>query len=289
MQKLLNRWLPAATLALWSAVLFYFHYSSRMHNMLAGPFQKYAFVSAIILAIMAVVFVAFKADTSCCSTAECGHGLSRLSIGKLLTFVVLLIPITVAARYTPTTGFSAQFVENRGTATSLQQLGAKPKIVARSPDLPMPGKGDAPGTSVRADGTQPGTLTEQPTDFLTRTPEGYIVADVLDLLYAAQDKVLQADFEGKKVVLIGQFLPDTSNNAAGNRFKAVRMLMNCCAADTQPIATLVEVEKIPEIKEMQWVKIIGIPTFPVERGRRISVLKAITVEKTEAPPEEFMR
>jgi uncharacterized repeat protein (TIGR03943 family) len=286
MQQLFNRWLPAATLATWSAVLFYYQLSDRMGNMLAPLFQKYALIAAFVLAAMSLVFVFFKADTSCCSATECGHTLSRRSLGKLLTFVVLLIPITVAARYTPKAGFSAKFVENRGALTSVEQLGNMPKIAARAPDLTMPGKD---GTTVRADGSPTPPLQENPTDFLTRTPEGYIVAEVLDLLYAAQDKTLQADFEGKKVVLIGQYLPDTTNNPNGNRFKAVRMFMNCCAADAQPVATLVEVEKLPEIKEMEWVKIIGVPSFPVEKGRRISVLKGMTIEKTSPPDEEFVK
>ena len=288
MQALFNRWLPAVTLSTWSAVLFYFHFSDRMKNMLTPQFQTYAFISAIVLAIMAVMFVAFKGDASCCSTAECGHGLSRLASGKMLTFLVLLVPIAVAARYTPQSGFSSTFVENRGTATTVEQLSGAQKFKPAMPDLSMPGKDGNPGTMERADG-QPAKLEEKPTDFLTRTPEGYIVAEVLDLLYAAQDKTLQADFEGKKVVLIGQFLPDTSNNAAGNRFKAVRMFMSCCAADAQPVAALVEVDKMPAFKEMEWVKIVGVPSFPVEKGRRISVLKGLTVEKTETPEEEFAR
>ena len=287
MQSLFNRWLPAVTLALWSAVLFYFHFSDRMKNMLKEPFGTYAYIAAFVLALMAIIFVVFKADASCCSTADCGHGLSRLSAGKMLTFLILLVPICVAASYTPTTGFSEKFVKNRGTAMNVENLGAAAKS-ARAADLSLPGKDGNPGTAVRPDGT-PAPLQENPTDFLTRTPDGNIIAEVLDLLYAAQDKTLQADFEGKKVELIAQFLPDTTNNATGNRFKAVRMFMSCCAADAQPVATLVEVEKMPAFKEMEWVKIIGIPTFPVERGRRISVLKALTITKAPAPEDEFAR
>jgi len=290
MQQLFNRWLPAATLGTWSAVLFYYHFADRMQNMLAEQFQRYAFISAIVLALMSLTFIFFKADASCCSTAECGHGLSRLSAGRLLTFLILLAPITVSALYTPTTGFSDTFKKNRGFLTSAESLPDRqmPKLAIRPPELPLPGQGDAEGTSQRPPGTEPGKLQEQPTDFLTRTPEGYIVAEVLDLLYAAQDKTLQADFEGKKVVLIGQFLPDPKS-VETIRFKAVRMFMNCCAADAQPVATLVEVDKMPDIKEMEWVKIIGVPTFPVEKGRRISVLRGLSVEKTTAPEEEFVK
>ena len=299
MQTLLSRWLPAITLATWSAVLFFFHFSERMKNMLTPEFRHYAFAAAIVLALMAVSFVAFKADASCCSSAECGHGLSRKSIGKLLTFLILLVPICVAAAYSPG-AFSGNMIKNRRTATDGKDLSAamertgdkfaakksaEPKIpgaVNTKNDLPLPNK----------DGTPPAPATPQPetksaTDYLTRTPEGYIMAEVLDLLYAAQDAVLRPDFEGKEVQLIAQFMPDSSNNATGNRFKAVRMFMTCCAADARPVATLVEVEKMPGFPEMTWVKITGKPSFPVEKGRRISVLKADRMEKT-APPEEQM-
>lgn len=115
-----------------------------------------------------------------------------------------------------------------------------------------------------------------------------IVAEVLDLLYAAQDNLLRKDFEGQRVQLIGQFMPDFSNNAAGNRFKAVRMFMTCCAADARPVATLVEAEKLPAFPEMTWVKITGTATFPLEKGRRISVLKAEKIEKAEPLAEAMI-
>jgi uncharacterized repeat protein (TIGR03943 family) len=288
MQQLFARWLPAMTLATWSAVLFYFHFAQRMNDMLAPEFRVYALIAAVALAIMAVSFIIFKGDAACCSSGECGHGLSRLASGKILTFLVLLVPIVAAARYSPREGFSGTMVRNRGTATSLEQLGsggprpAEARLDVRKPvDLPLPGpSGVQPSTPAPA-------AEKSPTDYLVRTPEGRIVTEVLDLLYAAQDNVLRQDFEGKNVELIGQIMPDSAGNTSGNRFKAVRMFMTCCAADARPVATLVEADKIPGFPEMTWVKIIGTPTFPVENGRRISVLKAERVEKTE-PPEEAM-
>jgi uncharacterized membrane protein YcgQ (UPF0703/DUF1980 family) len=84
---------------------------------------------------------------------------------------------------------------------------------------------------------------------------------VLDLLYAAQDTVLRKDFEGKRVELIGQIMPDKTSAEQSKRFKAVRMFMTCCAADARPIATLVEADKLPDFPEMTWIKITGTPTF----------------------------
>jgi uncharacterized repeat protein (TIGR03943 family) len=201
---------------------------------------------------MAVSFVIFKGDATCCSSGECGHGLSRFISGKLLTFFILLVPIVVAARYDSRAGYTGTMVRNRGT---ISEPPVKKKPVA---------------------------------DYLVHTPDGRIVAEVLDLLYAAQDNLLREDFEGQQVELVGQFMPDSSNNASGNRFKAVRMFMTCCAADAQPVATLVEADKLPTFPEMTWVKITGTPTFPIEKGRRISVLKAETVEKVDPPVEAMI-
>jgi uncharacterized repeat protein (TIGR03943 family) len=292
MRPLFARWLPAATLATWSGVLLYFHFAQRMQAMLAPEFRVYAFIAAVVLAIMALCFVAFEGDATCCSSGECGHGLSRLAAGKVLTFLILLVPIVVAARFTPREGFSKSFVENRGTVTSIEQLGsgARPpdvKLDVRKPvELALPTKDGSQPPPPTGD-TQPPPAEKSPSDYLVRTPEGNIVTEVLDLLYAAQDNVLRQDFEGKRVELIGQFMPDSANNGGANRFKAVRMFMVCCAADSRPVATLVEADKMPDFPEMTWVKIIGIPSFPVEKGRRISILKAEKVEKTK-PPEEAM-
>lgn len=296
MNTLFNRWLPCLTLAAWSAVLLTFYFNGKVKNLLTPTFQPMVLVAGIALGIMALVFLLFRADASCCSSAECGHSLSRLASGKVLTFLVLLVPLTVAAKYSPGS-FGKATIENKGITDDYASLGiGKPKSLAPV-DMPLPSKEPAPADSETPATTpaapdapaQPGTQPPAPepaaTDYLVRTPDGNIVAEVLDLLYAAQDSVLRKDFEGKKVQLIGQLMPDKTSAAQGARFKAVRMFMYCCAADSRPVATLVETDKMPDLPEMTWIKIIGTPTFPVENGRRVSVLKAEKIEKTE-PPEE---
>ena len=235
--------------------------------------------AGLVLLAMALVFVVFPADASCCSSAECSHGLSRAVTGKILTFLVLLLPITAAAMFSPG-GFSKDAVLNRGILTDAS--GLRPQTTRKSaplttPDLPLPTN----------DKSAPAPAATAPQDYLTRTPDGRIVAEVLDLLYAAQDNALRADFENKAVVLYGQLMPDTASNASGKRFKAVRMFMTCCAADARPVATLVESATLPDLPEMTWIKVTGTATFPIENGRRISVLKAERVEKT-SPPDETM-
>lgn len=296
MNTLFNRWLPCLTLAAWSAVLLIFHFNGKVTNLLAPMFRPYVPIAGILLGVMALVFLLFRADASCCSSAECGHSLSRLASGKILTFLILLVPLTVAATFSPDS-FGKTAIENRGITEDYASLGiGKPRSLAPV-DMPLPTKDstppapETPATTSAALGapSQPSAQPPAPepsaTDYLVRTPEGNIVAEVLDLLYAAQDNVLRKDFEGKRVQLIGQLMPDKTSAAHGARFKAVRMFMYCCAADSRPVATLVEAEKMPDLPEMTWIRIIGTPSFPVENGRRVSVLKAEKVEKTD-PPEE---
>ena len=282
MNTLFSRWLPCATLAAWSAILLCFHFTGRIDSYLTPSFRLYVLPAGLVLLAMALVFVLFPADANCCSSAECGHGLSRAAAGKILTFLVLLIPITAAAMFSPG-GFSKSVFLNRGIITDGAGLGlprSAKNLPLTAPDLPLP-------THDQSAPTPAATTPPVPQDYLTRTPDGHIVAEVLDLLYAAQDNALRGDFENKAVVLYGQLMPDTASNAGGKRFKAVRMFMTCCAADARPVATLVESAPLPDLPEMTWIKVTGTATFPIENGRRISVLKAERVEKTN-PPDETM-
>ena len=284
MNKLFSRWLPCATLAAWSSVLLYFYFSGRIQAFLHPTFRPYVVIAGVVMAAMALVFLLFPADADCCSSAECGHGLSRYATGKILTFLILLVPVTAAAMFSPD-GFGLGAMLNRGIiddATGLRPSSAVKNAPLTAPDLPLPTNLNTPSAPAPA-ATQPPAAP----DYLTRTSDGRIVAEVLDLLYAAQDNALRKDFENKAVVLIAQLMPDTANNASGKRFKAVRMFMTCCAADARPVATLVESDTPPGLPEMTWIKVTGTATFPIENGRRIAVLKAERVEKS-APPEESM-
>lgn len=114
-----------------------------------------------------------------------------------------------------------------------------------------------------------------------------MIVQVVDLLYAAQDATLRPDFNGQTIEMIGQLMPDATDNPNGNRFKLVRMFIVCCAADARPVAVLVESPTKPAGAEMSWVKVVGTAEFPTEGGRTIAVVKATKVEPTN-PPEETM-
>jgi uncharacterized repeat protein (TIGR03943 family) len=298
MNQVFSRWMPAATLASWSSILLYFYFTGRITAFLVPMFRPYVLVAGIVMALMALTFLFVKGEaSSCCDTSACGHSLSRFGFGKLLTFGILLLPVTTAAFFSPD-AFGKTAVLNRGIITDAAALGLPSRDSGSKPyaEPPLPTKDgsvappapESTGATAGVQSTPPAPAAQlQSSDYLQYTPEGNIVAEVLDLLYAAQDNSLRADFEGKKVELVGQLMPDKTSNASGRRFKAVRMFMTCCAADARPVATVVETPQQPDLPEMTWVRIVGEATFPLENGRRIAVLQAETVEKTN-PPEESM-
>ena len=275
MTKLFDRWLPGTTLLAWSSILLYFFFSGRIAAFLHPNFRPLVLIAGTVMLLLAVVFIFASDAPDCCSEDGCAHPMGRFTIGRVLTFVILLLPIGTAASLSPD-AFGVSTILNRGVISDAQGLKAAPKALAKPVELPLPAK----------DGTQPQAETAT-NDYVPRTKDGNIAVQVIDLLYAAQDTSLRQDFEGKTVELIGQLMPDTVNNPTGKRFKVVRMFMVCCAADARPVAALIEVDRKPAAPEMSWVRVVGKPTFPVEGGRTIAVMKADSVTVVD-PPEETM-
>jgi uncharacterized repeat protein (TIGR03943 family) len=281
---LVTRWLPAGTLLLWSAVLLATHFSGKAAGMLHPMFRLGVPVAGVVLALIAAVIVFFPRKEGCCSDLECSHTLSRSTVGRILSLLVLALPISVAAVISPES-FSAKLVANRGTVTDASSLGKGPKSgVEESAASPSDATAEAPPPAT----TTSDALNETPLpDYLKKTADGNVEIEVLDMLYAAQDQMLRKDFENRKIELIAQFMPDSSESKHPNRFKAVRMFMTCCASDARPVATFVEMDPIPALPEMTWVRIVGQATFPMENGKRQALIKGFKVEKTK-PPEDTM-
>ena len=122
--------------------------------------------------------------------------------------------------------------------------------------------------------------------YLKTTPQGNVVAEVTDLLFAADDDTLRPAFENRSVEIIGQFMP-TKDTPVANRFQLVRMFMVCCAADARPIAISVDPKSTVKFPDMSWARVVGKVAFPVENGRRIPVVQAVSAAKCD-PPGELM-
>ena len=309
MTSLFTRWIPSLTLGIWSTVLLGTYFTGRVASFLHPSFRPGVLWAGVGLAALALLFASRPTPPECCSDATCTHPLSRTKAGRWTTFLVLVLPVSVAAWLSPEQ-FSRQAFEQRTEVTDASSLGqrqSKLRVAAQPTDspkeqspaqatAPLPAGAtteSAPVVAATAAPAAAGAGTEAIPEYLQKTPEGYIVAEVLDLLYAVQDSQLRKDFEGRTVQLVAQMMPvgekGAGTTAAGEavRFKAVRMFMTCCAADARPVSTLVEASALPDLPEMTWVKIVGKATFPLENGKRVGVLQATSVQQAK-PPEEAM-
>jgi uncharacterized repeat protein (TIGR03943 family) len=291
MKALFNRWLPGITLLAWSGVLLGFYFSGRIASFLRPSFRINVLLAGLVMLAMAGCFLFLRGVASCCDEERCGHPLGRRKLGRIVTFLVLILPLGAAAMFSPN-NYGAEAILNKGIATDATGLVRTSSSRAPAPDAqsadpsepPLPTKSGQPDPQAAAAATP---ATDAADQYLPKSKDGNIEVQVIDLLYAAQDTSMRADFNGKTVETIGQLMPDDSHNGTGTRFKLMRMFMYCCAADAKPIATLVDSPDKPPASEMAWVKVVGKVTFPVEGGRTIPVLEATKVEAVN-PPEETM-
>jgi uncharacterized repeat protein (TIGR03943 family) len=323
MTSLFTRWIPSLTLAVWSSVLLGTYYTGRVSAFLHPSFRPGVVVAGFVLGTLALFIASRPTPPDCCADATCTHPLARSKGGRWMTFLILVLPVAVAAWLSPEQ-FSKQAFEQRGIATDASGLGERKAIKSPAPapatsavkegepaanTAPVAPASKEPGVAptqieqtaktatapasapASAPANAPASAAQEGSEplpeYLQRTVEGYVIVEVLDMLYAVQDSQLRKDFEGRTVQLIAQMMPSKSANGPDNRFKAVRMFMTCCAADARPVATLVEVSPLPEVPEMTWVRIVGKATFPIENGKRTSVIQATSVTQTK-PPEETM-
>jgi uncharacterized repeat protein (TIGR03943 family) len=313
MTSLFTRWIPSLTLGVWSAVLLGTYFTGRVASFLHPSFRPGVLWAGVGLAALALLFASRPPPPECCSDETCTHPLSRTKAGRWTTFLILVLPVSVAAWLSPEQ-FSRQAFEQRAEVTDASSLGERQRKLltgaqtqnAPAEQSPAPVLSSAtatqedsstsahPPSATNAAPASTAANAEAIPEYLQKTPEGYIVAEVLDLLYAVQDSQLRKDFEGRTVQLIAQMMPSgeksataTTGSGGATRFKAVRMFMTCCAADARPVSTLVEAPALPDLPEMTWVRIVGKATFPLENGKRVGVLQATSVQQTK-PPEESM-
>src|SRR5207302_4534424 len=121
MTNIFNRWLPCATLGAWSGILLYFSLSGRIASFLHPTFRPGVFVAGCIMLALAVAFAFLPGVTACCDDGTCSHPLGRMTFGRVLTFLILLVPIGTAAFFSPG-NFGATTITNRGVITDAQGL-----------------------------------------------------------------------------------------------------------------------------------------------------------------------
>jgi uncharacterized repeat protein (TIGR03943 family) len=270
----LQRYFSAGVLTVWGIMLGYFVISGRLASYLHPSFHIWTAGSAVVLVLLAagLLFLPEHGHHECESCCDHVHDQQR-PVRTGVTAAVLVLPIVLAATISPDQ-FGAVTVSNRGYIASINDLPSYQPYV--EPALP------------ESDDSQPATASEGDGSYISKNAAGQIKAQTIDLLYAAEEPMMRADFEGKQVEVIGQFMPARESNTQKDRFNLVRMFIICCAADGRPVAITVLADKPHGVAEMSWIKVTGTASFPIENGRRVPLLQANSVTPCEPPEETFI-
>lgn len=260
----------ALILGLWGCGILWLAFNNGLQTYLHPSLRPFTIAGGSLLILLAVVSIlglvtrGKRPDVSCGCAHEHhdDHGQMEWT-GWISGTVVLALPILVilsgnADRFTGTT------IANRGVVEDLSKLPSANASVAKTSS----GECAARSSSEQTPGPMP--------------------LQVIDMLYALQMPSYREEFEGKDVELIAQFVPMTTGNPKGDRFQAIRMFITCCAADAKPMGVTVRSSQVPKLSEMQWVKITGKPTFPMEGEKRSAILDASRIEPCDAPAEPFV-
>ncbi len=279
----MNRILTLLTLLLWGTTFLYFYLSGGIASYLHPQFHAYVVAAgAGLLVLGALWWWASRETDTGCGDCGCHHEgeepRRRLSAGAVFAFGVLLLPLTAAAFISPGQ-FGEAMVMNRGMVTDVSQL--------PSAELPGGSWQDTPAWDDSVDSAD--ALLPQDQDegveYFTRTPDGAIQVETLDLLFAAEEPALREEFENQRVSIIGQYIPPRGGAEGG--FDLVRMFVVCCAADARPLGIKVVGEPV-EVPRMGWVRITGVARFEDKGGPIEPRLELEKIEEVEAPRESFL-
>ncbi len=262
----------------WGSVMAIMYFTGRIDSYLAPSFRIYVAIAAGVLLVLALAMLLMPGSVRAEDLSGCANSMARSVPGHVFAAVVLVVPLLVAFRYSPSE-FGATTILNRGfvdiSASFPGRASAVPEPLLPGEelsDVPEAAFDDAPASDVY--------------DYLARNADGQILAELIDLLYAAQEPTMLPDFKDKEVELIGQFMP--GQGAEGTQGKLVRMMVSCCAADAQPVAVDVKTADGSVAPEMSWVKVIGTARFPMIGGRLVPVVEGAALERTNPPDELFV-
>jgi len=282
-----HRLLTLLTLLLWGLLLSKFWLSGRIDSYLHPHFHPMVAMAGVLLILLAGLWwwASGRPDGS---SHDCGchydheHGpqpRSALSAGTILAFVVLLVPVTAATIVSPGQ-FGEAAVMNRGIVTDISQL----------PTFAPPNSGPEDAPPLGADEEIPDVANwpedkEEGVEYFTRSPDGAIQLETIDLLFAASEPALREEFANQRVTLVGQYVPPRSDD--GN-FDLVRMIMVCCAADARPLGVKITAPAPTGVDSTGWVRVTGIARFEENGGVFEPRIEGATVEQVEAPRETIL-
>jgi uncharacterized repeat protein (TIGR03943 family) len=278
----MNRLLTTTTLLVWGVLLLWFAVTGRVTAYLHPQFHALvAGAGVILLALVPLWWWASRKEEHACAHGcdHDGHDHGGGGAIRWLAFAVLLVPVPAAAVLSPSQ-FGEAMVMNRGIVTDLDLLpSAERPLPATWQEAPalsaqdqLPDVADFPG--------------EEGVELFYRGADGAIRLEILDLLFAAGEPALREEFEGRKVAIIGQYIPPQGGATGG--FDLVRMFVVCCAADARPLGLKITAPDEVEVPRMGWIRITGTARFEEVNGQLEPRLDAESIEPVEQPRETFI-
>jgi len=294
-------------LLLWGGIMVYYFASGRVVHYLTGfgGFRLQALICGLLLCVLAAFELLVRPapdrsshDHSHSHDPEtCGgchdddhdhdHASPSSWISKLLTFLILALPLSAAALYSPDR-YSDQFFINKAnsvTSAGSTALGGGGIDLSKRAEKSRALTGSTPGTGT-------GTSTDFTVEELERlsggrTPEGNIPLQLVELFYMpAQTRDVQQVVSTQTVETTGQAIKDKQDPT---KMRLFRLMMTCCAADARPISIPVEFTAAPpEWREMGWYKVTGSIEYREINGSQTTVFKAGSVTPSKPPRQQMM-
>ncbi|MFT5468677.1 MAG: uncharacterized membrane protein YcgQ (UPF0703/DUF1980 family) [Verrucomicrobiales bacterium] len=346
MRDKINLSLAITALLIWSTVLIYFYASGRIVHYLDERFRVMALIGGLGLAVVALFNMTrlfSKKASSCCGHDHGdGHDHDHAThdhshddhdhdhdhddnsyVGNVVTFVLMIGPLLVAAKYSGDEYVSAATAKNKAEAAAgsvgfeafdemRAQAGSPGETDTPNPD-PQSIGGSTPTDSVAGSDATSGQPETQDTPPKTASEweytlddlkkvvdtsdDGNLMLEVDQLFFTNGDAELQRVLDGQAVESLGQIiLEEDDKNPDGNRLRVFRFMVTCCAADAQRVSIPIEFDgdfEMPDLengdyREMSWVKISGIVHYPIEDDRPNAVIKVRKLEKGEKPLDYLM-
>ena len=223
---------------------------------------------------------------------EHNHDHEQTTAGLAFSILILVVPVLVAANYSQGK-FSPDYfrkltqIESKMRAMEIEKNGG---IVVQQ--TTMAEVKAAEEKAAKTADTPPDPSNEATTDVASFTMEdlkkmvpqndaGSFMLEVPEIYYTAGDQQLMKVLEGVPVEFTAQVMNETVNNEAGNRLRAFRLLVECCAADARPISMSLEFsEKPPEFEEMGWFKMTGKLHYAKENDEWVPMLRVMEFNQT---------
>lgn len=252
------------------------------------------------------------------------HEHEETTFGAIFAIIVLLLPLSVTMAYSEGR-FSSEYHAKWGRIERIMQQmrvkeQEKQRQLAANTATPAevtnpytsdaleepPTDADTPPAPQTNDGSGVGTTEEAPAEagsndswssftmedlknLVPQSEAGDFLLDVPQIFYTAGDKELMHVMEGIPVETTAQLMEETLNNPDGNRLKAFRLFIECCAADARPLSIPVEfADGLPDYTEMGWYNLFGKLHYSREDDGIVPIMKIDRIESTVEPVDGLL-